>query len=362
MADSVLAPDQPAVEAFDAFNWSGSTDPPVQPAPQAGALDPDVAVRARLCAIWIDGIIIGIPTAILTAALGSTARSPDTVLLFLGLQFFYFFAFELSRGQTIGKRQYHLHVVSCDGSPLTSRQVAIRNVLRFIDALPIMYASGLISMMRTGRKRRQRIGDVAAGTMVVLDTDGKQLRTPRWLLPAATLIAVAFSIGIIVAIANAQPAQPQFPALVGFPGSYNGKAPQTGAWHSTGTTNWAAGYAGEYVGRQHTESWTITHECGSGTSLTDCAFVLTREIQGVPRVSAPLVPAQDGWHAAFVLGVFPCESSDGTTAEWQQSSTMILTFAHGGQAAAAHEQNVSYAAACGYGADGVSWTAQQAPQ
>jgi hypothetical protein len=41
---------------------------------------------------------------------------------------------------------------------------------------------------------------------------------------------------------------------------------------------------------------------------------------------------------------------------------MILTFADGGQAAAVHEQNESYSAACGYGADGVSWTAQQAPQ
>jgi len=361
MADSVLAPDQPALEAFDAFNWSGATEPPVQPAPQAGALDPDMAVRARLGAILIDGIIVGIPTAILTAALGSTARSPDTLLLFLGLQFFYFFAFELSRGQTIGKRQYHLHVVSCDGSPLTSRQVATRNLLRFIDALPIMYASGLISMMRTGRKRRQRIGDVAAGTMVVLDADGRQLRTPRWLLPLATLLAVAFSIGIIVAIADAHPTRPQFPALIGFPGSYNRQAPQSGAWQATGATSWTAGYLGEYAGRQHTESWTIRHACAS-SSLGSCSFVLTRNIQGIAPASAPLVEAQDGWHATFVLGVFPCESRDGTTAGWQQSSTMILTFADGGQLAQAHEQNESYSAACGYGADGVSWTAQPAPR
>jgi len=361
MADSLLAPDQPALEAFDAFSWSGSSEPPAQPAPQTGALDPDVAVRARLSAIVIDGIIVGIPTAILTAMLGSTARSPDTALLFLGLQFFYFFAFELSRGQTIGKRQYRLHVVSCDGEPLSSRQVAIRNVLRFIDALPFLYASGLISMMRTGRRRRQRIGDVAAGTMVVLDGEGKQLRTPRWLLPLATFLAVAFSIAIIVAIADAHPARPQFPALVGFPGSYNGQAPQTGDWQATGATDWTAGYVGEYAGRQHTESWTITHACAS-SSLSSCPFVLTREIQGIPPVSAPLVAAADGWHARFAVGVFPCESTNGTAAGWQQTSTMILTFANGGQAAEAHEQNDSYAAACGYGADGVSWTAQQAPQ
>jgi len=297
---------------------------------------------------------------VLEAALGSTARSPDTLLLFFGLQFFYFFACELSRGQTIGKRQYHLRVVSRDGSPLTMRQVAIRNLLRFIDVLPLMYASGLLSMMRTGRTRRQRIGDVAAGTIVVLDPEGRQLRTPRWLLPLVTLIAVVFSIGVIVAIADAQPAAPQFPALVGFPGSNSSQPPLTGTWQATGTTTWSAGYEGAAVGAQGTSTWTISGGCTS-TSSSDCQLELTRDIPGVAPVSAPLVPAADGWHANFVLGDFPCQARDGTAAQWQQRSTLILNFVNGGRAAEANEQNVSYAAACGYGADGVSWTAEHSP-
>lgn len=359
MTDSAFVPGQPPAEA-SAFSWTGSSQAPAQAAPVVGTLDPDVAVRARLSAIVMDGIIVGIPTGVLEAALGSTARSPDTVLLFLGLQFLYFFAFELSRGQTIGKRRYHLRVVSRDGSPLTMRQVAIRNVLRFIDVLPLLYASGLLSMMRTGRARRQRIGDVAAGTMVVLDPDGKQLRTPRWLLPLVTLIAVVLSIGVIVAIADAKPAQPLFPALVGFPGSNSSQPPLTGTWQATGTTTWTAGYEDEYVGRQSTSSWTITRACSS-TSPSDCEFALSRDIEGTAPVSVPLVPAADGWHATFVVGVFPCQARDGTPGEWLQRSTIVLNFVDGGRGAEANEQNLSYAAACGYGADGVSWTAEHAP-
>jgi len=173
---------------------------------------------------------------------------------------------------------------------------------------------------------------------------------------------VAFSIAIIVAIADAHPARPQFPALVGFPGSYNGQAPQTGDWQATGATDWTAGYVGEYAGPP-AHGVVDDHACVPPAARSAPArSCLTREIQGIPPVSAPLVAAADGWHARFAVGVFPCESTNGTAAGWQQTSTMILTFANGGQAAEAHEQNDSYAAACGYGADGVLWTAQQAPQ
>jgi hypothetical protein len=59
-------------------------------------------------------------------------------------------------------------------------------------------------MVRTGPARRQRIGDVAAGTMVV--ATGRRAATqgtPRWLLPAATLFAAAFSAVGVIAVAQA---------------------------------------------------------------------------------------------------------------------------------------------------------------
>ena len=46
----------------------------------------------------------------------------------LGLQFIYFFALEAATGQTVGKRAFHVRVVALDGTPLSIRQSAIRNV------------------------------------------------------------------------------------------------------------------------------------------------------------------------------------------------------------------------------------------
>jgi uncharacterized RDD family membrane protein YckC len=159
-------------------------------------------VRGRLNAIVLDLLLLGVATRLLQGALGDSARSTDALLLFAGLQFAYFFACEASNGQTIGKRVFHVRVATLTGTPLTARQAAIRNVLRFADALPIFYASGLLSIMRTGRARRQRIGDVVAGTTVVLDAHGKPLATPRWLLPVATILATATSFAVILPLVN----------------------------------------------------------------------------------------------------------------------------------------------------------------
>ena len=362
MADSVLAPGQAGAEE-SAFAWGDSFEPPTPSAspPVLVAPNPDAALRARISAIVIDSIVIGIATSALSLALGAAARSPDTVLLFLGLQFLYFFAFELGRGQTIGKRQYHLRVVSIDAAPLTMRQVAIRNVLRFVDVLPLLYASGLVSMMRTGRLRRQRIGDVVAGTMVVLEPGGKPLRTPRWLLPLATLAALGFSVALIVAIANASSStqQPQLPPLTGFAGD-NSQPPLPGRWVAQGTTIWTVGYGDEVIGNQVARSWTITRNCQPSS---DCSYVLTRQVNGMLEpVSAGLIPESDGWHASFALGPYLCRQVNGNSFDWMQQSSMIVSFIDGGREAEVNERNYSYAPACGYGSDGVRWTAQRNTQ
>ncbi len=115
----------------------------------------------------------------------------------------YHFVFEARGGQTIGKRRYGIRVVAADGGPASPRAVAIRSVVRIFDSLPLCYLVGLISMVRTGSGRRQRIGDIAAGTIVVA-VDGRAATqgTPRWMLPAATLVAVIVSALSMVALAG----------------------------------------------------------------------------------------------------------------------------------------------------------------
>ncbi|MBN2163925.1 MAG: RDD family protein [Pontiellaceae bacterium] len=68
-------------------------------------------------------------------------------------------------GQTIGKRLLRLRVVDEGGRRLHFSQVVVRNLLRFVDVLPLMYMVGGISCLVSARS--QRLGDLAAGTIVI---------------------------------------------------------------------------------------------------------------------------------------------------------------------------------------------------
>jgi uncharacterized RDD family membrane protein YckC len=69
------------------------------------------------------------------------------------------------RGQTVGKRLLRLRVVDGQGLRLQPSQVIIRNLLRFVDLLPAFYLLGGVSCLLSGRN--QRLGDIAASTVVV---------------------------------------------------------------------------------------------------------------------------------------------------------------------------------------------------
>jgi uncharacterized RDD family membrane protein YckC len=69
------------------------------------------------------------------------------------------------RGQTIGKRLLRLRVMDEGGLRLQFSQVVIRNLLRFVDSLPIFYLVGGIACLVS--RHAQRLGDFAANTIVV---------------------------------------------------------------------------------------------------------------------------------------------------------------------------------------------------
>jgi uncharacterized RDD family membrane protein YckC len=73
------------------------------------------------------------------------------------------------RGQTVGKRLFRLRVMDVQGLRLQFSQIMIRNLLRFVDSLPFWYAIGGIVCFFS--KRAQRLGDIAANTIVVRDPD-----------------------------------------------------------------------------------------------------------------------------------------------------------------------------------------------
>ena len=78
---------------------------------------------------------------------------------------YYYFACESGGGQTLGKRLMRLRVVRADGGEAGMGEIAVRTVLRVVDGIGL-YLVGLVVMLVSG-KRRQRLGDMAGGTIVV---------------------------------------------------------------------------------------------------------------------------------------------------------------------------------------------------
>lgn len=78
----------------------------------------------------------------------------------------------LMQGQTPGKRIAGVRIVMEDGSLPGVMPLLIRNALRLLDSLPLCYVVGLVATMIT--RNAQRIGDLAAGTLLVYDHAGAQ--------------------------------------------------------------------------------------------------------------------------------------------------------------------------------------------
>ena len=82
------------------------------------------------------------------------------------IEWFYPVIFEVFwRGQTPGKKALGISVVQDDLTPVTFGTSLVRNLLRTADFLPFFYLFGLIAMVSNARF--QRLGDLAAGTLVI---------------------------------------------------------------------------------------------------------------------------------------------------------------------------------------------------
>jgi len=132
-------------------------------------------------------IVLGILIALGLAAGGAAALTnngivADLILIIGGFitVFGYFWASEaMWSGQTLGKKAFRLRAVGDRGEPLTFLQAGIRNIVRIVDFLPYGYGVGVVVLFINGKGKR--LGDLAAGTIVVKDSDHVWL----WQLPGA---------------------------------------------------------------------------------------------------------------------------------------------------------------------------------
>jgi uncharacterized RDD family membrane protein YckC len=140
--------------------------------PEGVSLDlPLAGVGSRFVALLVDSLLQGLAfTAVIVllivAGADGFAVFAVTGVTVFALLFVYPVAFELGAGgRTPGKRWSSLRVVCDDGSPVTFRASALRNLVRLVDVLPGLYLVGAVAIFAT--RRNQRLGDLAAGTIVV---------------------------------------------------------------------------------------------------------------------------------------------------------------------------------------------------
>ena len=127
----------------------------------AGPLARGLAIMIDESIAWVASIAI----AIAVSYFGEAGVGVYLVVYFL-IEWFYPVLFEVLRhGQTPGKGVMGLRVVCDDATPIGWNDSLVRNLLRVVDFLPLGYLAGLVSVVTS--RRFQRLGDLAAGTLVV---------------------------------------------------------------------------------------------------------------------------------------------------------------------------------------------------
>jgi uncharacterized RDD family membrane protein YckC len=138
---------------------------------------PLAGIGSRLAARILDHLI---QAAIIVGSLLVLGSSVETdgaadalvaivaTLIGFAILWVYDVAFEaFGGGRTPGKRAVGIRVVGSNGEPVALPAAAVRNLLRLVDEYLTLWIAALVSIVRS--KRNQRLGDVAAGAMVVRD-------------------------------------------------------------------------------------------------------------------------------------------------------------------------------------------------
>lgn len=140
---------------------------------------PLASVGSRFLALAIDTAIqgagflglglIALGLSLIPSVVAGNVRTWGFALLLLVAFVVYYGYFAMLEalwsGQTPGKRMIGLRVIGMSGRPITVYEAILRNVVRIADQLPGLYAIGILSMFLT--EKHQRLGDLAAGTVVV---------------------------------------------------------------------------------------------------------------------------------------------------------------------------------------------------
>ncbi len=132
-----------------------------------------VSVGERILAFFIDIILFSLyffVVELITDAMGEAFTDRWTVfglqqLLFLPVMFYSLYMHIIFQGQTVGKMILKIRVVRTDGSPAHWSHFFTRWMLRLVDIWLFTGSVGLLTLLFS--EKHQRIGDMAAGTVVI---------------------------------------------------------------------------------------------------------------------------------------------------------------------------------------------------
>ncbi|MGH9589270.1 MAG: RDD family protein [Terracidiphilus sp.] len=150
---------------------------------------PLAGIGSRFIALLVDYLIWGagitvlallslliLPSILTYSQVTATWAWAIFLLLFFVLNWGYFTLFEAFwNGRTPGKRVARIRVIQRSGRAIGLFESMARNLVRYIDQLPGFYAVGVVTMFITSQ--HQRLGDLAAGTLVVRD---REKPVPAW--------------------------------------------------------------------------------------------------------------------------------------------------------------------------------------
>lgn len=150
---------------------------------------PLAGIGSRFVAVLVDTLLWGVGLFVLILLFILVAPSIRAfnrlsyqwgvaIVLFLIFLFNwgYFTLFEAFwNGRTPGKKIAKIRVIQRSGRPIGLFESMARNFIRYVDQLPSFYAVGAVAIFIT--RQHQRLGDLAAGTLVVRD---REQESPLW--------------------------------------------------------------------------------------------------------------------------------------------------------------------------------------
>ncbi|WP_299484753.1 RDD family protein [uncultured Allomuricauda sp.] len=132
-----------------------------------------VSIGERIVAFLIDGFILwmyAFLVNIIIDAMGYIYEDTWTqrglaALIFLPAMFYSLLMHSIFNGRTVGKMLLKMRVVRLDGTPVHWSNYLVRWMLRLVDIWIFLGSIGILSILFS--ERRQRVGDAAAGTVVI---------------------------------------------------------------------------------------------------------------------------------------------------------------------------------------------------